>query len=72
MEVQVIGNVDKLSENQLPRKSLDRVLAQIGATTECFQNLEDTIRRLQALEAAGADVFFAPGLPDLAAVSMVC
>jgi 2-methylisocitrate lyase-like PEP mutase family enzyme len=31
-------------------------------------NLDDTIKRLQAFEQAGADVLFAPGLPDLAAV----
>ncbi len=35
-------------------------------------NLDETIRRLQAYEAAGADVLFAPGLPDLAAVRAVC
>jgi len=35
-------------------------------------DLEDTIRRLQAFEKAGADVLFAPGLPDLAAVREVC
>jgi len=35
-------------------------------------DLDDTIRRLQAFEAAGADVLMAPGLPDLAAVRMVC
>jgi 2-methylisocitrate lyase-like PEP mutase family enzyme len=35
-------------------------------------SLEDTINRLQAFEKAGADVLFAPGLPDLAAVSAVC
>jgi 2-methylisocitrate lyase-like PEP mutase family enzyme len=35
-------------------------------------DLEDTIRRLQAFERAGADVLFAPGLPDLAAVRSVC
>jgi 2-methylisocitrate lyase-like PEP mutase family enzyme len=35
-------------------------------------DLDDTIRRLQAFEAAGADVLFAPGLPDLAAVRAVC
>ncbi len=35
-------------------------------------DLEDTIRRLQAFEKAGADVLFAPGLPDLAAVRAVC
>ena len=35
-------------------------------------NLEDTIRRLVAFEAAGADVLMAPGLPDLDAVRAVC
>ena len=35
-------------------------------------DLEDVIRRLQAYEAAGADVPMAPGLPDLAAVEAVC
>ena len=35
-------------------------------------DLADTIKRLQAFEAAGADVLFAPGLPDLAAVRTVC
>lgn len=35
-------------------------------------NLDETINRLQAFERAGADVLFAPGLPDLAAVREVC
>jgi 2-methylisocitrate lyase-like PEP mutase family enzyme len=35
-------------------------------------DLDDTIRRLQAFEKAGADVLFAPGLPDLDAVRAVC
>jgi len=35
-------------------------------------DLDDTIRRLQAYEQAGADVLFAPLLPDLAAVRTVC
>jgi 2-methylisocitrate lyase-like PEP mutase family enzyme len=35
-------------------------------------SLDDTIARLQAFEKAGADVLFAPGLPDLAAVRAVC
>lgn len=35
-------------------------------------DLDDVIRRLKAYEAAGADVLFAPGLPDLAAVKKVC
>jgi 2-methylisocitrate lyase-like PEP mutase family enzyme len=35
-------------------------------------SLDDTIKRLQAYERAGADVLFAPGLPDLTAVRTVC
>jgi len=35
-------------------------------------NLDDTIKRLVAYEKAGADVLFAPGLPDLTAVRAVC
>ena len=35
-------------------------------------DLDDTIRRLLAFEAAGADVLMAPGLPDLDAVRAVC
>ena len=48
----------------------------LTARTENFlrgnPDLEDTVRRLQAFEKAGADVLFAPGLPDLAAVRSVC
>jgi len=35
-------------------------------------DLDDTIRRLQAFETAGADVLFAPGLPNLEAIRTVC
>lgn len=35
-------------------------------------NLNDTIKRLVAYEQAGADVLFAPGLPDLTSVRDVC
>ena len=35
-------------------------------------DLDDTLRRLQAFEKAGADVLFAPGLPSLEAVRAVC
>jgi 2-methylisocitrate lyase-like PEP mutase family enzyme len=35
-------------------------------------DLDDTIRRLQAYEKTGADVLFAPALPDLATVRAVC
>ncbi len=48
----------------------------LTARTENFlrgnPNLADTIARLKAFEAAGADVLMAPGLPDLAAVRAVC
>lgn len=35
-------------------------------------SVDETIRRLQAFEKVGADVLFAPGLPDLAAVKALC
>ncbi len=35
-------------------------------------NLDETIKRLQAFEQAGADVLFAPGIPDLHAVRAIC
>ena len=48
----------------------------LTARTENFlygrPDLDDTIRRLQAFEKAGADVLFAPGLPSLDAVRTVC
>ena len=48
----------------------------LTARTENFlrgnPSLEDTIKRLQAFEKAGADVLMAPGLPDLESVRAVC
>jgi 2-methylisocitrate lyase-like PEP mutase family enzyme len=35
-------------------------------------NLDDTIKRLQAFEKAGADVLFAPGIDDLESIRLVC
>ena len=35
-------------------------------------SLDETIRRLRAFEKAGADVLFAPGLPDIESVRTVC
>jgi 2-methylisocitrate lyase-like PEP mutase family enzyme len=35
-------------------------------------NLDDTIQRLQAFAEAGADVLYAPGLPNLKAIREVC
>ncbi|HEX7037543.1 MAG TPA: isocitrate lyase/phosphoenolpyruvate mutase family protein, partial [Pseudomonadales bacterium] len=37
-----------------------------------IDDLDDTIRRLQAFEAAGADVLYAPGLTTLDQVRAVC
>jgi len=48
----------------------------LTARAENFQfsrpDLDDTIARLCAFEAAGADVLYAPGLPDMAAIREVC
>ncbi len=35
-------------------------------------DIEDTIKRLQAFEAAGADVLYAPGLRELDTIAQVC
>lgn len=35
-------------------------------------DIDDTIRRLQAFSEAGADVLYAPGLPDITAIRTVC
>ncbi len=35
-------------------------------------DLADTVRRLQAYSEAGADVLYAPGLPDIEAIRTVC
>jgi 2-methylisocitrate lyase-like PEP mutase family enzyme len=35
-------------------------------------DLEDTIKRLQAFEKAGADVLYAPGITDIASVKAIC
>ncbi|MEL7489014.1 MAG: isocitrate lyase/phosphoenolpyruvate mutase family protein, partial [Pseudomonadota bacterium] len=48
----------------------------VTARAEAFlygeTDLDAVIRRLQRYSAAGADVLYAPGLPDLAAVRAVC
>ncbi|HEY1259554.1 MAG TPA: isocitrate lyase/phosphoenolpyruvate mutase family protein [Stellaceae bacterium] len=48
----------------------------LTARAENFSNgradLDDTIRRLQAYAEAGADVLYAPGLPSLEAIRLVC
>jgi 2-methylisocitrate lyase-like PEP mutase family enzyme len=69
-------------------EAVDRVAAAVEAARACaapftltaraenffrgVNDLDDTIRRLQAYEKAGADVLFAPALPSLDAVRTVC
>jgi 2-methylisocitrate lyase-like PEP mutase family enzyme len=74
---------DPIYEFQL---AAERVAAAAQAAHECQfmltaraenflhgrPNLDDTIRRLQAFEKAGADVVYAPGLPSLDAIRQVC
>ena len=65
--------VDRMRAAAAAKPSPDFMLT---ARSENFINgrpdLEDTIRRLRAFEAAGADVLYAPGLPDIDAVRAVC
>ncbi|MCR9176078.1 MAG: isocitrate lyase/phosphoenolpyruvate mutase family protein, partial [Alphaproteobacteria bacterium] len=66
--------------------SVDRIQAAVAAASDLpflltaraenylygRPDLADTIRRLQAFSEAGADVLYAPGLPDLEAIRTVC
>lgn len=66
--------------------TVERIIASVGAAqgkpflltarAENFPHgrpdLDDTIKRLQSFENAGADVLYAPGLPDLDAIRTVC
>jgi 2-methylisocitrate lyase-like PEP mutase family enzyme len=56
-------------------RSLDRDFV-FTARAENFlwgrRDLDDTIRRLQAFEKAGADVLYAPGLSDIETVRAIC
>ncbi|MFO1337581.1 MAG: isocitrate lyase/phosphoenolpyruvate mutase family protein [Burkholderiaceae bacterium] len=67
--------VERVAAAVQAARSLGRPFT-LTARAENFLNgredLDDTIRRLQAYEAAGADVLFAPGLPTLDAVRAVC
>jgi 2-methylisocitrate lyase-like PEP mutase family enzyme len=66
--------------------SIARVAASAAAARECGfvltaraenflhdrEDLDDTIRRLRAYAAAGADVVYAPALPDIQSIRQVC
>ncbi len=65
--------VERVAAASEVARSLPFVLT---ARAENFLNgrpdLDDTIRRLRAFAAAGADVVYAPGLPSLEAIQLVC
>jgi 2-methylisocitrate lyase-like PEP mutase family enzyme len=56
-------------------KSLDRPF-MLTARAENYlfgcDDFDDTLARLQGYEEVGADVLYAPGLPDLASIASVC
>jgi len=73
------GSIYELDE------AVERVAAAVGAAPDGFvvtaraenhihgiDDLEDTIRRLQAFESAGAHCLYAPGLRTLEQISAVC
>lgn len=67
--------VERIAAACETRDRLEHTLV-ITARAENFlwarPDLDDTIRRLQAFEKAGADVLYAPALPDLDAIRTVC
>ncbi len=56
------------------RSVSDNFIVTARAENYCWRrfDLDDTIKRLQAYEAVGADVLYAPGLPDIEAITQVC
>ncbi|REJ83862.1 MAG: isocitrate lyase/phosphoenolpyruvate mutase family protein [Acidobacteria bacterium] len=66
--------VERIAAAAEAARSLDFPFALIGRCENLLRgrkDLDDTIRRLQAYEAAGADVLFAPGLATLDEVRAV-
>ena len=67
--------VERIEAAVEARRSLSQDFV-VTARTENFlwgrRDLDDTIRRLQAFSKVGADVLYAPGLPDLESVRRVC
>lgn len=67
--------VDRIAAAAEAARALDRDMV-LTARCENFlwerPDLDDTIRRLQAFEAAGADVLYAPGLRDIDTIAAVC
>jgi len=67
--------VDRIASAVEASRSLSRDFV-LTARCENFlwgrRDLDDTLRRLQAFAEAGADVLYAPGLPDLDSIRQVC
>src|SRR5206468_11606751 len=51
--------------------AVERVHAAVEVALHGRLDLDDTIKRLQAFEKAGADVLYAPGVRDLATIRTV-
>jgi 2-methylisocitrate lyase-like PEP mutase family enzyme len=67
--------VDRIAAAAAAVRALSFPFTLTGRTENFLRgrpDLADTIKRLQAYEAAGADALMAPGLPDLDAVRAVC
>lgn len=67
--------VDRIAAASQAARALDFPFLLTGRAHNLMYanpSLDETIERLHAFERAGADVLFAPGLPDLDAVRTVC
>ncbi|MER5733299.1 isocitrate lyase/phosphoenolpyruvate mutase family protein [Streptomyces sp. NPDC002138] len=67
--------VERVAAAVAAARGLDFPFTVTARAENFFQgrpDLADTIRRLRAYEAAGADVLYAPGLPDAESVRAVC
>lgn len=66
-------SVERIAASAEAARDLPIVLTARAENFICGRpDLDDTIRRLQAFEQAGADVLYAPGLPSLEAIRTVC
>src|SRR4029077_11559564 len=63
----VVAGVEMARSLPVPFTFVARADALVRGSTD----LDDTIKRLQAFEKAGADVLYAPGLRDLATMKLV-
>jgi len=67
--------VERIEAAAQARDTLPQDFVLTARCENCLWNrpdLDDTMRRLQAFEKAGADVLYAPGLHDLHAIQAIC